>query len=123
MTEKITSTTNNTNNNNNNENETRHEWVGKIIHRELFKKIKFDHTNKRYNYNPESALQNEVCKILWDFVIQTHHLISTRRPVLMIVNKKENLRMVDFVILADHRVKPKESEKKDVYLDLARELK
>ena len=32
-------------------------------------------------------------------------------------------RIVDFVILADHRVKLKESEKKDKYLDLARELK
>ena len=31
--------------------------------------------------------------------------------------------MVDFVILADHRAKLKESEKKDKYQDLARELK
>ena len=31
--------------------------------------------------------------------------------------------MVDFTILADHRVKLKESKKKDKYLDLARELK
>ena len=30
---------------------------------------------------------------------------------------------MDFVILADHRVKLKESEKKDKYLDLAREMK
>ena len=31
--------------------------------------------------------------------------------------------MVDFAITADHRVKLKESEKKDKYLDLDRELK
>ena len=31
--------------------------------------------------------------------------------------------MVDFADPADHRVKLKESEKKDKYLDLARELK
>ena len=30
---------------------------------------------------------------------------------------------MDFAILADHRMKLKESEKKDKYLDLARELK
>ena len=30
---------------------------------------------------------------------------------------------VDFAVLADHRVKLKECEKKDKYLDLARELK
>ena len=32
-------------------------------------------------------------------------------------------RIVDFAVPADHRVKMKESEKKDVYFDLARELK
>ena len=31
--------------------------------------------------------------------------------------------MVDFVVSADHRVKLKESEKKDKYLNFARELK
>ena len=30
---------------------------------------------------------------------------------------------MDFAVLADHRVKLKESKKKDKYLDLARELK
>ena len=30
---------------------------------------------------------------------------------------------MDFVVLADHKVKLKENEKKDKYLDLARELK
>ena len=31
--------------------------------------------------------------------------------------------MVDFAVPADHRIKLKESEKKDKYLDLTRELK
>ena len=31
--------------------------------------------------------------------------------------------MIDFAIPADHRIKLKEREKKDKYLDLARELK
>ena len=30
---------------------------------------------------------------------------------------------MDFAVSADHRIKPKECEKKDKYLDLARELK
>ena len=25
---------------------TRHDWMGKVIHREMCKKFKFDHTNK-----------------------------------------------------------------------------
>ena len=71
---------------------TRHDWVGKVIHWELHKKFKFDHTNKWYMHNPESVQENETHKILRDFATQTDHLISARRPVLGIVNKtKENL--------------------------------
>ena len=41
----------------------------------------------------------------------------------MIVNKnKRNCRIVDFAVSADHWVKLKESEKRDKYQDLAREL-
>ena len=41
-------------------------------------------------------------------------------------NHKKNRKIciiVDFAVPADHRINPKESEKKDKYLDLARELK
>ena len=37
--------------------------------------------------------------------------------------KKRTCRIVYFAVMADHRVKLKESEKKDKYLDLAMELK
>ena len=37
--------------------------------------------------------------------------------------KKRIFKIVDFAVLADHRMKLKECEKKDKYLDLARELK
>ena len=38
---------------------TRHDWVGKVIHWELWSKFEFDHTNKWYMHNPESILANE----------------------------------------------------------------
>ena len=38
--------------------------------------------------NPELFLEDEVHKILWDFEIQTDHVISARRPEIVIVNKK-----------------------------------
>ena len=34
----------------------RHDWVSKVIHWELCKKLKFDHTNKWYMHNPETLL-------------------------------------------------------------------
>ena len=75
--------------------------------------------------NPASVLENDTHKLLWDFDIQTDHLISARRPNSKIINykKKRTCKIVNFVIPADHRLKLKENEKKDKYLDLARDLK
>ena len=104
---------------------TRHNWVGKVIHWEVCKKFKFDHTNKWYMHNPAPVQENDTHKLLWDFDIQTDHLISTGRPDLKIINKKkkENLYNCRFCYLADQRIKLKECEKKDKHLELARELK
>ena len=69
-----------------------------------------------YMHKPESVLENETHKLLWDFEIQTDHLISARQPNLIIINKKEKkrtCRIVDFAFPVDHRVKLKESQKKD----------
>ena len=71
-------------------------------------------------HNPVSVLENAMHKLLWDFDIQTNNLILARRLNLVIINKKER---TCIMIPADHRIKLKESEKKDKYLDLARELK
>ena len=63
-------------------------------------------------------------KLLWDFNIQTDHVILARRPDLIIINKKKRTcKIVNFAVPADHRIKLKECEKKDKYLDLGRELK
>ena len=102
----------------------------KVIHGELCKKFKFDHTNKWYIHNPTSVLENETQKLLWNFDIQTDHVISARRPDLIIINKKKKkkkkertCKIVNFAVPANHRVILKESEKKykSIYLD--RELK
>ena len=72
-------------------------------------------------HNPASVQKNDTHKLLWDFDIRTDHLISARRPDLIVINKKREL--VHFAVSADHRIKLKEREKKDKYLDPARELK
>ena len=58
---------------------TTYDWVDKEIHWEMCKKIKFDHTNKWYMHNPASVLKNDTQKLLWDFDIQTDHLISIKK--------------------------------------------
>ena len=76
-------------------------------------------------HNPTPVLENDTHKLLWDFNIQTDQLIPARRPDLIIINKKKKriCKIVEFAVPADHWINLKESEKKDKYLDLARELK
>ena len=71
----------------------RHNWVGKVIHWEMCKKFKFDHVNKWYMHNPAPVLENDTHKLLCDFHIQTDHLISARRPDLIIINKKKSAKL------------------------------
>ena len=68
--------------------------------------------------NPAPVLENDTHKLLWDFNIQTDHLIPVRRQDQK-KKKKRICKIVDFAVLADHRINLKESEKKDKYLDLA----
>ena len=87
-------------------------------------KFKFGHTNKGYLHNPVPFLGNNTHKLLRDFNIHRDHLISARKPELIIINKrKRTCKIVDFAVPADHRIKLKEREKKDKYLNLARGLK
>ena len=59
---------------------SRHDWVGKVIHGELCKKLRFDHTNKWYMHEPESVLENETNQIQWDLKTRTDQLIAAKRP-------------------------------------------
>ena len=69
-------------------------------------------------------MENENCKILWDFNIQIGHVIEARRPDMIVVDKvKKTCTIIDFAILYDSRVKSKEVEKIEKYQDLARELR
>ena len=94
----------------------------------MCRKFQFDHTNKWYIHNPAPVLENDSHKLLWDFNIQTDHLIPARRPDLILINnkkkKKERIcKIVFFTVPADRRINLKENEKKNEYLDLARKLK
>ena len=79
-------------------------------------------------HKPESVWVNETHKIIWDLEMQMDHLIQARNSTSGWLTKKkkkekENFCPVNFAILVNHRVKIKENEKTDKYLDLAREQK
>ena len=69
---------------------TRYDWLGKVIHWEMWKKLKFDHPNKWYMHKPAPVLENDTHKLLWDFDIQTDHRISARRSDPIIINNNNN---------------------------------
>ena len=54
----------------------------------LARKCNFEAGDKWYEHKPESVLENEDYKILWDFSIQTD-VIEARRPDLVVVDKRE----------------------------------
>ena len=66
--------------------------MDKIYYLKLWIKFQFDHTNKWYMHNPAPVQENHTCKLLWDFNIQTDHLIPARRPDLIIISKKKKKR-------------------------------
>ena len=56
--------------------------MGKVIPWELFKKLKFYPTTKKYMHNQESDRENEACKILCDFwdINNSHNPDQKTRP-------------------------------------------
>ena len=65
---------------------TVHDWVGKVIHWELCKRLKFGLTIKK---NPPKKMRR--LKIFLGFEIQTNYLIPDRDLDLVLLNKKKNL--------------------------------
>ena len=53
-----------------------HDNLGKIVHWKLASKFNFEAGDEWYEHEPESVLENEDYKMLWDFSIQTDHLIE-----------------------------------------------
>ena len=101
----------------------RHDNLGKIVHWKLARKCNFEAGDKWYEHEPESVLENEDYKILWDFSIQTDHVIEARRPDLVVVDKKErSCKIIDFAVPGDSRIQEKEKDKIEKYQDLGREL-
>ena len=70
------------------------------------------------------SIENDKCKILWDFTVQTDHIIQARRPDMIVIDKETNkAQVIDFAIPHDSRVDSKEIEKIEKNQDLVRELK
>ena len=101
---------------------SRHNNLGKIVHGKLARKCNFEAGDKWYEHEPESVLENEDYKTLWDFSIQTDDVIKARRPDLVTVNKERICKVIDFAVPRDSRIEEKDKDKIEKYQDLGREL-
>ena len=101
----------------------RHDCVGRKIHWEFCRKYGVAVSERWYEHQPETVTKNDSCKLLWDFNIQTDHVIQARRPDVILIDKeKKECKIIDFAIPYDSRVNAKEMEKIEKYQDLAREV-
>ena len=90
----------------------RHNWVDKVIHWEMCRKFQFDHKNKWYIHNPAPVLENNMHKLLWDFNIQTDHLLPARRPELLIKKRKKKRESTKLSTLLSGRLQNKSEGKR-----------
>ena len=98
----------------------RHDILGK---NSTLEKCNFEAGDKWHEHEPESVLENEDYKILWDFSIQTDHVIEARRADLVVVDKKErSCKLIDFAVPGDSRIEEEGKDKIEKYQDLGREL-
>ena len=76
-----------------------------------------------YKHKPESVIESETQKILWDFEIQTNYKIPTGRLDFVSINMEKIWHLVDFAVPGNNSFKKeKKSEKIDIYLNIAKGL-
>ena len=76
--------------------------MGKVIHCELYKGLKFDHIDKWYMYKPKSVLVNKTKNSLglWNTNEPPNSILW---PDLVLINKKRRTcYLVDFSVPTDH---------------------
>ena len=92
----------------------------KEIYWEICRKYGMEVKEKWYEHKLEVVMENDKCKILWDFTVQTDLEICGRRPDAVVVQKDKNIcQITDFACPYDWRVDTKELEKIEHYQDLA----
>ena len=99
----------------------RHDNLGKIVHWKLARKCNFEAGDKWYEHEQESVLENEDYKILWDFSIQSDHVVEVRRSDMFVVDKKKrSCKIIDFAVPGDSRIDEREKDKIEKYQRLGK---
>ena len=103
---------------------SRHDKVAAAVHWCMCRKYQIPCEDIWYEHRADKVAENDDVKLLWDFHIQTDHVIPSRRPDILIVKKKEaSAIIIDISVPGDTRIKDAEDTKILKYQDLKREIK
>jgi len=101
----------------------RHNRIGKIIHWSILKRFNSAVSRNYWDHDPVAVVENQEMKVLWDFNIYTDHLLTARRPDIVVIDKlQKTVQIVDVSVPSDCNVAQKEKEKIEKYRDLSVEL-
>ena len=66
----------------------RHNNVARVVRWDLQGKCSFSRVDKWFEHQPETVLENNDYKLLWDYNIQTDRQINARRPTWSLLTSK-----------------------------------
>jgi len=97
-----------------------HDTITRIIYWELARRGGLECTNKYWDHCPQSVIQNDSMKLLWDFTVQTDRHLPHNGPDIICVyfTKKHAFNAIP----EDSRLSQKINEKYQRYTDLKIEI-
>ncbi|KAL0274582.1 UNVERIFIED_CONTAM: hypothetical protein PYX00_002681 [Menopon gallinae] len=103
----------------------RHDQVAKIVHQKLALKYGLLSEQKPYyKYRPETVLENETHKLLWDRAILTDKTTPCNRPDITLVDKAaKTTLLIDIAVPNTHNLQQAHQEKLSKYVELAEGLR
>ena len=85
----------------------------------MSKKFEIKCEDKWFSPQPEPVLENDKCKILWDFAIQTDKEMEHQRADIVVIDKgKRECKLINKAVPGDQKIKVKELEKITKYQSL-----
>ena len=89
--------------------EWRHDAICRVIHWRMCIDYGLDHADKWYEHRPETVVENEEIKLLWDMRIQADKVLKHNKPNISPMDKiKRKVQIIDIACPFDTRVLEKE---------------
>jgi len=106
-----------------NENRKRHDKVALRVHWDVCRKYGIECTEKWYDHQPLSIVENGAVRVTCDMTIYTDKVLKHNRPDITLVHKDtQKWTLIDITVQADQNIIRTEEEAVQKYQDLAFEI-